>query len=80
MELRSPAATVEVAFDEFNLEMDIDYDGPPLSLPDTLPSLEALAEEGGVAVLSGYLIRQCADRVRVTRRDSQCHVHLHFEH
>lgn len=80
LQLRSPAVLVQLAFDEFNLEMDIDYEGLPLHLPTALPSVEQLAEERTVALLSGYLIRQRADRVKVTSRDDHCRVHLHFDH
>ena len=80
LQLTSPTVAVQVEFDEFKLEIDIDYDGLPVQLPDELPPFEALADEDGIALLSGYMIRQFADGVKVTSQDGHCHVHLYFEH
>ena len=80
LQLTSPAVAVQVEFDEFKLEVNIDYDGRPVNLPEELPPLEALADEGGIALLSGYMIRQFADRVKVTCQGGHCRVHLYFEH
>ena len=80
LQLTSPKVAVQVEFDEFKLEIDIDYDGLPVHLPEELPPFEALADEDGIALLSGYMIRQYADRVKVTSQAGHCHVHLYFEH
>jgi xanthine permease XanP len=71
---------VQGVFDEFSLDIDIEYDGPPVDLSDQMPSLEDLANGRGIGALSGYMIHQCADRVRVKQRSSQSVVQLHFEH
>jgi hypothetical protein len=39
-----------------------------------------LADEDGIPLLSGYMICQYADRVKVTSQGGHCHVHLYFEH
>ena len=80
LQLSSPTVAVEVEFDEFKLEIDIDYDGLPVHLPEELPPFEALADEDGIALLSGYMIRQYADGVKVTSQNGHRRVHLHFEH
>ena len=80
LQVSSPVV-VEVEFDEFKLEVDLDYEGLPMHLPETPPSVDALgAGEGAVTLLSGYIIRQYADRLKVTSRNGHCHIHLHFEH
>jgi NCS2 family nucleobase:cation symporter-2 len=80
LQLRSPVVA-QICFDEFNLEIDLDYDGLPMNLPVAPPPADVLRNgEGAVALLSGYIIRQYADRVSVTRRNDHCRVHLHFDH
>jgi hypothetical protein len=81
-QLPLPPPTVRIAaeFDEFKLESDIDYDGPPLPLPETAPSAEMIADPLGGIALAGFLIRQHADAAQVTSYDGHSHVHLHFEH
>jgi len=78
--LQSPAARMAAEFDQFKLEFDIDYDGPPLPLPETAPSAQMIAEPLGELALAGFLIRQHADAAQVTSFDGHSHVHLHFEH
>jgi len=78
--LQSPTARMAAEFDEFKLEFEIDYDGPPLPLPETAPSAEMIADPLGEIALAGFLIRQHADEVKVTTYDGHSHVHLHFEH
>ena len=78
--LQSPTARMAAEFDQFKLEFDIDYEGPPLPLPETAPSAAMIAEPLGELALAGFLIRQHADEVKVTSYEGHSHVHLHFEH
>lgn len=71
---------VSLAFDEFSLDAEVDYQGTPLDLGDELPSLEALGTEMGIAQLSTFLIRQYADRVKVKSRKGSCTVLIHLDH
>lgn len=72
---------LRLRFDEFNLEADLDYDGTPIQLSEAPPSAEVLASgEGAVTLLSGYIIRQYADRASVSSVNNHCTVHLHFDH
>ncbi|MGH7825125.1 MAG: uracil-xanthine permease family protein, partial [Candidatus Binatia bacterium] len=74
-------AQAEVSFDEFNLDMDIRYDGELMKFPSRRPTEDALlADENAVASLSGFLIRQYADRVRSETVNGRCRVQLHFDH
>ena len=78
--LKTPSFLIHGTFDEFRLDVDIEYEGRPIDLSDQMPSLEDLANGGGVGALSGYMIRQYADRVRMKQRSNRCILQLHFEH
>jgi NCS2 family nucleobase:cation symporter-2 len=74
-------AEVDVSFDEFNLDVDIRYDGELVEFASLMPAADGLAGDiAAVAVLSSYLIRQYADSVSAEIVDGRCIVHLHFEH
>ena len=71
----------EVSFDEFNLDVRIEYEGQPLQFPLARPSpKEVLADDLGLAQLSGYLIAQHVDRIHTEVIGGQCHMHYHFNH
>ena len=71
----------EVSFDEFNLDIDIRYDGQLMEFPSSRPTEDALlVDEKAIAGLSGFLIRQYADRVRSEVVNGRCRVQLHFDH
>ena len=80
LNLRSPVMWVVAQFDEFRLDVEIEYDGDPVELKDTLPTVEELANGFGVAMLSHYIIRESADRVLVKKRNGHSVLCLHFEH
>ena len=81
MDLVKGKAQVEVSFDEFNLDMDIRYDGELMEFPSRRPTEEALlVHDKAVANLSGFLIRKYADRVRSEVVNGRCRVQLHFDH
>jgi xanthine permease XanP len=74
-------AQAEVSFDEFNLDMDIRYDGELMEFPGRRPTEDALlTDDKAVASLSGFLICQYADRVTSEVVNGRCRVQLHFEH
>jgi xanthine permease XanP len=74
-------ARADVSFDEFNLDVDIRYDGDLMDFPSGRPTADALLADGSAVVsLSGFLIRQYADRVTAETVGGRCHVHLHFDH
>jgi NCS2 family nucleobase:cation symporter-2 len=74
-------AQAEVSFDEFNLDLEIRYDGPLMEFPNRRPTEEALlADENAVAGLSGFLIRQYADRVKAEKINGRCRIQMHFDH
>jgi NCS2 family nucleobase:cation symporter-2 len=81
LDLVKGKAQVEVSFDEFNLDMDIRYDGELMEFPSRRPTEEALlADDKAIANLSGFLIRQYADRVNAEIADGRCRIQMHFDH
>jgi NCS2 family nucleobase:cation symporter-2 len=81
LDLVKGKAKVEVSFDEFNLDMDIRYDGELMEFSSLRPTEDALlADEKAVADLSGFLIRHYADRVRSEVVNGRCRVQFHFDH
>lgn len=73
--------TMEVNFDEYNLDVDIWYRGRLIELPDFRPSPEELLEQpGALGQLAGYLVKHYPDKVTVQEENGLCHIRLHFEH
>jgi NCS2 family nucleobase:cation symporter-2 len=81
LDLVEGKAQAEVSFDEFNLDLDIRYDGELMEFPNRRPPDDALlTNEGAVAGLSGFLIRQYADRFKAEMANGRCRIQLHFDH
>ena len=81
LQLVRGTARATVSFDEFNLDVDIRYDGSPMEFPTVRPTQETvLSGVGGVVSLSGFLVREYADKVETGMTDGRCRVHLHFDH
>ncbi len=81
LDLVKGKAQAEVSFDEFNLDMDIRYDGELMEFPSRRPTEDALlADDKAVASLSGFLIRQYADRVKAETANGRCRIQMHFDH
>ena len=71
----------EVSFDEFNLDMDIRYAGELMDFPSRRPTEDALlADHQAISSLSGFLIRQYADRVKGEKTNGRCRIQIHFDH
>ncbi|HEY6904681.1 MAG TPA: solute carrier family 23 protein [Candidatus Acidoferrales bacterium] len=68
-------------FDELKLTAALVYAGPAMIIPKTPPTAEDLVSgRATVTELSTYMLRQHADRVRVSHDDGSCRVYLHFDH
>jgi xanthine permease XanP len=75
------AVTMEVSFDEYNLDIDIQYQGRLIEVSELGPSPEELCERPEALMqLAGFLIRQFADKVSTQEKAGHCHLKLHFEH
>jgi len=81
-ELNPSVRQIEITaeFDELKVETAIEYVGTAPVLADALPTLEELETHDGVAKLSGFMIRQYANQVRVKSRGLTTRIELHFEH
>ncbi len=73
---------VQLRFDEFKLEVDLEYDGEPIELPSAPPSTEMLSSspESATVSIAAYLVRRFADGLSIRSTPGHCHVHLHFQH
>jgi NCS2 family nucleobase:cation symporter-2 len=72
---------IEASFDEFNLNLRVSYDGPPLELPEVRPSNEEImASEEGARRLAGFMLRRYADRVQATHKAGRSTILFHFDH
>jgi NCS2 family nucleobase:cation symporter-2 len=72
---------VEVSFDEFNLNVQLSYEGEAFLIDDHRPTDDEIRDnEDGIRRLAGYLIRQNADRVRSTRKGETSILEFHFQH
>jgi hypothetical protein len=71
----------EIRFDEFNLDVDLRYDGVLMEFPRERPTqADVLSDETGVAKLAGFLIRNYVDRIKSDCVDGRCRVQFHFDH
>jgi NCS2 family nucleobase:cation symporter-2 len=71
----------EVRFDEYNLDLEVQYTGALIEFPAQRPSKdEMLNDERALAKLAGFLMRHYADRIEARETDGQCRVWLHFDH
>src|SRR5271154_3222903 len=71
---------ISIEFDEFKLVADLEYEGVPIQLADSAPSLESLGTAEGVALLSTFMIRKFADRVRIKAHKGASRIQLTFDH
>ena len=72
---------VDVSFDEFNLDVDIRYQGKPLEFPSERPDLDKVLDDSRAALrFSGFLIKHYADRLITHTQNDDHHLHLHFIH
>jgi NCS2 family nucleobase:cation symporter-2 len=75
--LASGEITVDIAFDEYHLDLDVSYQGQAIELVKTRPDRDTLLNDPtGLAKLSGWLLGQRADRVRIKTDADRCHVLL----
>ena len=71
---------VSIEFDEFKLRADVEYEGVPIQLAGTAPSPESLVTDEGIALLSTFMIRHFADRVRIKAHKGACRIELTLDH
>jgi len=67
-------------FDELSLKIALEYTGAAPDLASSAPTPEQLGTDEGIAALSGFMIRQYADRVTMRSRGMTSRIQLEFEH
>ena len=81
LELSRESVTLDASFEEFNLNIDMYYDGDLMEFPQIRPTEEELLMDDRAFIrLSGYLLTRYADRISSGRKDGRCHVRFNFEH
>jgi len=71
----------DVSFDEFNLDIDLRYDGMQMEFPSMRPTeTDLLRDEKATVKLSGFIITQYVDTVKSDLKDGLCRVQFHFDH
>ena len=72
---------LSVSFDEFNLNIELQYVGDILPMVDRRPTPDEIAEyDDGARRLAAYLLRRAASSISSRMRGSKCVVDLRFEH
>ena len=72
---------IDASFEEFNLNVDIEYEGTLPVLSATRPSEEELLNDADAfSRLSGYLVTRYADKITSETKNGRCILHLNFEH
>jgi len=72
---------IEASFDEFNLDVRVNYEGEALTFPDQRPSLADIrSSEAGARLLAGFMLRRNADRTRSEWKGGHARVLFHFDH
>ena len=75
------AMTLSASFNEFNLDIELNYAGEKFEAVDIRPSAEEIiADESAVRRLAGFLVRRQVDKVTTTGANGAWTVRLHFDH
>jgi len=80
-ELTRENIRVNASFDEYNLDVDIYYQGRLIEFPVERPDVSKLLTDEEVQLkLSAFLVREYADGIEASAENGGCHIHLHFAH
>jgi xanthine permease XanP len=80
LHLAEEKVVVNVRFDEFNLDLSVQYPGKPFPLQDISHSDMDFTDEGNPSRLSIELIKKLADKVTSDCQGGVCRVMLHFDY
>jgi xanthine permease XanP len=73
--------TIEASFDEFNLDVRLTYQGDPLTLEESRPSVDEIVDsEEGMRRLAGFLLKRNADSVRTYSTGNKSVIEFRFQH
>ncbi len=75
-------ATLDARFDEFSIDLSVNYRGRPMIMPGVAPTAQEMMDNPDRTTDLGLLmLTRLADKVRITSDSAQNHtVHLHFQH
>jgi NCS2 family nucleobase:cation symporter-2 len=75
------AMTLHASFDEFNLDIELNYAGEKFEASDIRPSPEEIiADDGALRRLAGFLVRRQVDKMATSGANGNWSVRLHFDH
>lgn len=81
LELAQGGVKVDVSFEEFSINVEIDYAGTLMEFPDKRPSTTELMEDDTAFIkMSGFLIKQHVDGLKADSNNDKCYIKFHFEH
>jgi xanthine permease XanP len=80
LELTQKPIQIDMMFDEFNLDLTLQYHGKPLNITDDYIAPLSVDADISITQLSLRLIRKDADEITVSEKDGQSRITLHFEH
>ena len=79
--LTQGSVEINARFDEYNLDVDIHYQGKLIEFPEERPDIgELLTDEDVQLRFSAFLIKEYADKIESSVEDGRCHIHMHFVH
>ena len=72
---------IDASFEEFNLNVDVSYQGELLEISKQRPTERELLEDDAAFIrLSGFLLTKFADKISSEHKNGRCHVHFNFQH
>ena len=81
LQLHQGPILIDASFEEFNLNVDVSYQGELLEISKTRPTeLELLEDDSAFIRLSGFLLTKYADQISSERKNGCCHIHFNFQH
>lgn len=80
LNLAEKPVRLELMFDEFNLDLTLEYDGKPLALAGDYAAPLSVDADVSLEQLALRLIRKDADALSVAEKDGRSRIILHFEH
>ncbi len=72
---------IDASFEEFNLNVDVSYQGELLEISKQRPTERELLEDDTAFIrLSGFLLTKFADKISSEQKNGRCHIHFNFQH
>ncbi len=81
LDLMKKEVSMNVRFDEFNLDVHITYFGEPFEISLSRPTKEDFKKDEEASIkLSSYIIKQYVDKISFSQKEDHTNLHFHFEH